>query len=118
MFGLLSLGRIQLYIAAALAITGIYFFWKHNVEQQALMEYNQKQLEQSIADRNKMKEDLVAINQKQEEIIRKSEEEKKAYEIKIDSIGSYLNSKEVKSEDRPSSDVLKQTVKQLVEISK
>jgi hypothetical protein len=118
MFGLLSLGRIQLYVAAALAVTGIYFFWKHNIEQQVLMEYNQKQLEQSISDRNKLKQDLEAINLKQEEILRKAEEEKKAYELKLEAINQYLNSKEVKSEDKPASDILRQTVKQLTEISK
>ena len=118
MFGLLSLGRIQLYIAAAVAITGIYFFWKHSVEQQALMEYNQRQLEQSIADQEKLKRDLVAISQKQDEIIRQNEEDRKFYEGKLNSVSDYLDSALTKKADKPSSEVLKMTVKQLKEISK
>jgi uncharacterized protein HemX len=118
MFGLLSLGRIQLYIAAAVAITGIYFFWKHNIEQQALMEYNQKQLEQSIADQEKLKKDLASISQKQEEIIKQNEEDRKTYEVKLNSVSDYLDSALTKKADKPSSEVLKITVKQLKEISK
>lgn len=118
MFGLLSLGRIQLYVAAAVALVGIYFFWKHNVEQQALMEYNQKQLEQSIEDQKKMREALDDIGKKQAEIIRQSEEDKKAYEQRLSIVNDYLDSKEVRVSDRPASDILKNTVKQLKEISK
>ena len=118
MFGLLSLGRIQLYVAAAVALVGIYFFWKHNVEQQALMEYNQKQLEQSIEDQKKMREALDDIGKKQAEIIRQSEEDKKAYEQRLSVVNDYLDSKEVRVSDRPASDILKNTVKQLKEISK
>jgi len=117
MFGLLSVGRIQLYIAAAVALTGIYFFWKHNVEQQALLEYNQRQLEQSLADQQKLKQDLAAISQKQDEIIRQSEEDKKAYEGKLNTVSDFLDSTATKKIDKPSSDVLKKTVKQLREIS-
>lgn len=118
MFGLLSLGRIQLYVAAAMALVGIYFFWKHNVEQRALMEYNQKQLEQSIEDQKKMREALDDIGKKQAEIIRQSEEDKKAYEQRLSIVNDYLDSKEVRVSDRPASDILKNTVKQLKEISK
>jgi len=118
MFGLLSLGRIQLYIAAAVAIIGIYFFWKHSIEQQALMEYNQNQLQQSIEDQRKMREALDDIGKKQAEIIKQSEEDKKVYEQKLGNVTDYLDSKEVKVSDRPASDILKNTVKQLKEISK
>ena len=86
MFGSLSLSRIQLYIAAALAITGIYFFWKHNVELGALMEYNQKQLEQSLADQEKLRKDLTVIRLKQDEIVRQNEEDKKAYDQRKNSL--------------------------------
>ena len=118
MFGFLTLGRIQLYIAAAVILTGFYFYWKHNVEQQALMEYNQRQLEQSIADQNKLKETLSAIEQKQQEIIKQNEQDKVAYEQKLGSVTDYLDSSATKKIDKPSSDILKQTVKQLKDISK
>jgi len=118
MFGILGIGRIQLYIAAAVAIVGIYFFWKHNVEQQALMEYNQKQLEQSLVDQKKMSEALNDLSKQQADIIKKSEEDRQAYELKIGTISDYLESKETKKSDKPSSDILRNTVKQLKEISK
>jgi Tfp pilus assembly protein PilN len=118
MFGFLTLGRVQLYIAVAVILTGFYFYWKHSVEQQALMEYNQRQLEQSIADQNKLKETLSAIEQKQQEIIKQNEQDKVAYEQKLGTVTDYLDSSAAKKTDKPSSDILKQTVKQLKEITK
>ena len=118
MFGFLALGRVQLYIAVAVLLTGFYFYWKHNVEQQALMEYNQKQLEQSIEDQNKIKETLVAIETNQQQIIKQSEQDKVAYEQKLGTVTDYLDSSATKKSDKPSSDILKQTVKQLKDISK
>lgn len=120
MFGLLAFipGRIQLYIAAAIAIVGIYLYWEHTIEQRALMEYNQKQLEQSLADQEKLKKNLEQLSQKQEEIIKKNEEDRKAYEDKINGVSDYLDSALTKKADKASSEILKMTVKQLKEISK
>jgi uncharacterized protein HemX len=115
MFGLLGLSRIQLYIAAAIALSGIYYYWKNSIEQEALMEYNQKQLEQSIEDQKKLKAALDEIQQKQADIIKQTEEDKKAFDQKLSVVDTSIdNSKQ----DRPSSDILKNTVKQLKELSK
>lgn len=115
MFGL---SRIQLYIAAAIALFGIYSYWKNSIEQEALMEYNQKQLEQSIEDQKRMKAALDEIQQKQADIIRQNEEDKRAYDQKLSVVDSTLDSEKTKKEDRPSSEILKNTVKQLKEFSK
>lgn len=120
MFGLLAFipGRIQLYIAAAIAITGIYLYWEHTIEQRALMEYNQKQLEQSLEDQRKLKENLDALAQKQNDIIKQNDEDRKAYDGRLSVVADYLDSSATKKSDSPSSDILKKTVKQLKEISK
>lgn len=119
MFGLFTLGsRVQLYLAAAVALFGIYSYWKNSVEQEALMEYNQKQLEQSIEDQKRMKAALDDIQQKQADIIKQTEEDRKNYDQKLSVVDSALDSKETTKKDRPSSDILKNTVKQLKEISK
>ena len=115
MFGL---SRIQLYIAAAVALSGIYYYWKSSVEQEALMEYNQKQLEQSLEDQKKMRAALDDIQQKQADIIKKTEEDKRALDEKLSVVDSTLDSEKAKKQDRPSSDILKNTVKQLRDISK
>ena len=119
MFGLSGIGaRIQLYIAVALAFAGIYSYWKHDVEQKALLEYNQKQLEQNIEDQKKLKATLDDIQQRQNEIIKQNEEDKKAYEQKIGAVYDNLDSKEIQKQNRNSSDILKNTIKQLKEFSK
>lgn len=114
MFGL---ERIGIYAIGALlaagVIFGIYYTWKSNIERAALLEYNQKQLEQSLKDSENLKKKLNDIEKKQGEIIKQTEEDRKAYEEKIKSVDEYLSSLEVRKADRPSSDVLKNTIKQL-----
>ena len=56
--------------------------------------------------------------QKQNEIIKQNEEDKKAYDQKLSVVDSTLDSKESQKKDRPSSEILKNTVKQLKDLSK
>ena len=114
MFGL---DRIGLYAVGALlaagVLFGIYYSWKSNIEYTALLEYNQKQLEQSLKDQEALKKKLSDIEKKQAEIIKQTEEDRRLYEEKMKSVDEYLGSLEARKADRPSSDVLKETVKKL-----
>jgi hypothetical protein len=116
------LSRIQLYIVGAIlsivVIAGIYFHWKSTIEQEALRKFNQKQLEQTIADQQEFRRQMQIILKNQEEIIKKNEEDKKEFETKMNSIRDYLESEEVKKLDRPASSVLKETIKRLKDVSK
>ena len=65
-------GRIQLIIFGGIllmgALTGIYYSWRTGIEREALLEYNQKQLEQNLKDQQAMREKLDAMAAKQKEI--------------------------------------------------
>jgi uncharacterized protein HemX len=114
MFGLDKIGLYAIgALLAAGVIFGIYYSWKSNIEQRALLEYNQKQLEQSLKDAENLKKKLGDIEKQQAAIIKQTEDDRKAYEEKMKSVDDYLVSLEVRKSDRPASDVLKNTIKQL-----
>ena len=113
MFALLGLGRIQLYIAAAVAVVGIYFFWKHNIEQQALMEYNQRQLEQVVKDQQAFQQKMQQVESKQRSIEADLANQNEAVNTSLRDVQEYLSSNDAKKQDVPSSSILKNTVKEL-----
>jgi len=110
-------GRIQLYIFIGIflfgALTAGYYSWRSGIEREALLEYNQKQLEQSIKDQEELKQKLESVETKRKEIEKENEESKKVFNDKINDITADLNSKEVVEKDNSSSQVLKDTVKKL-----
>jgi hypothetical protein len=111
--------RIYMYAIIAVVVlgtlTGTYYSWRKSIERQALLEYNQKQLEQNMADQAEFRRKMQEIAEKQEEIVKKNAEDRKAFEDKISNAQTYIDSEEVRKSDRPASNILKETVKRLKE---
>lgn len=109
------MGRIQLYIIAGIflfgALTAFYYNWRSGIEREALMEYNQAQLEQSIKDQKAMQDKLAAMDAKQKELEAANAADKSVFKGKMNDITTEIESKE--TVDRPASDVLKKTVSKL-----
>lgn len=116
------LGRIQLYIVAGIfffgVLTTIYYKWRQGIEREALLEYNQQQLEQNIKDKEEMRKQLEDIDKKQKEIEAANAAEKRVFKDKLETINTELNSKVVNDADRPASKVLKDTVDKLKDVVK
>jgi len=114
MFGL---SRIPMYIAAFFLVsglvTGMYYSWKHSVEQQALLEFNQKQLEQVIKDQQDFQSKMSAVEDKQRSIAEDLTKQNDEINRQLKDINTYLSSAEAKKADRPSSIILKNTVNQI-----
>lgn len=114
------MGKIGLYLIIGLvsmgSLTGIYYSWRKGIEREAMMAYNQKQLEQNLKDQERLKQQLADINKKQEEFIKKNKEDKKRFGKKIDGIKNIIDSDGV--DDRPASDVLKKTFEELNKVPK
>ena len=110
-------GRIQLFIIGGVllfgALTTIYYNWRSGIEREALLEYNQKQLEQSIKDKEEMQRQLQVMDTKQKEIQAENEAAKKVFSESMTSIAADLDRKDVIDNDRSSSQVLKETVNKL-----
>lgn len=116
------MGRIQLYIIAGFivfsSLCGIYYSWRSGIEREALLEYNQQQLEQNVKDQEAMRKKLEDINSKQKEIEAENAEVKRKFKEQMDIITVDLSSKETEAADRPASDILKKTVNRLKDFVK
>jgi len=119
LISLLTSGNIKwmtiLLITAGLS-TGLYF--KHrqivdNEKQIALQEYNIRQLQQSIKDKDLFIEQQQTIFKNRDEEVAKLETQKQALENKLKTIESHIDVEVGKGHDRPSSDILKNTIKEL-----
>ena len=115
-------GRLQLYIVIGIfafgALTAGYYKWRAGIEREALLEYNQQQLEQSVKDKEKMQKQLQEIDEAKRVIEERNAADKKEFKNKIDSIAIELSSKQTIADDRPSSKVLKDTVNKLKDVVK
>lgn len=113
------MSRIYIYAIVGILVfgtlTATYYSWRKNIERQALLEYNQKQLEQNMADQAEFRRKMQEIAEKQEEIVKKNAEDRKAFEDKISNAQTYIDSEEARKSDRPASNILKETVKRLKE---
>lgn len=79
----------------------------------ALQQYNINQLEQNVKDKNAFIEQQQAIFKNRDEEISKLEKQKEALDNKLKAIESEIDVEVGKGNDRPSSDILKNTIKEL-----
>ena len=111
-------GRLQLYIIIGIfafgALSAGYYTWRKGIEREALLEYNQKQIEQDLKDREILRQQLDDINAKKKEIEAENAEVKKKFKESMDSIVVEINT----SEAKPASKVLKDTVNKLKDVVK
>jgi len=109
--------RIYIYAVIAVvvfgALTGTYYSWRKSIERQALLEFNQKQLEQTMADQAEFRRKMQEIAEKQEAILKKNDEDRRAFEDKIKGAQTFIESEEARKSDRPASELLKETIKRL-----
>jgi Fe2+ transport system protein B len=115
-------GRLQIIIVGGILLigilSGIYYSWRSSIEREALLEYNQKQLEQTIKDQEEFRIKMLAIQKSQDEIVNENNKSRKIFDDQIKTTDEYLESTAVKNADKPSSDILKETIKKLKDISK
>ncbi len=105
----LSISTIGAIILAAMVGGGIYI-WKKNVEDQAVIEYVQKQQEQIIKEQKELIDDLEANNKQSVEIIADLKDKQLNLNQKLKDLEAYLLTHK---DDKESSEVLKRTIKEL-----
>lgn len=97
-------------------VTGIYSKHRQIVDQEkqiALQQYNIKQLEQSIIDRDVLINQMQVIAKNKDEAIAKLEKQRATLDSKLKTIESDIDVEVGKGNDRPSSDILKETIRKL-----
>jgi hypothetical protein len=117
MLSILGLNKISTVIFIGLAcftvLTGVYWVWKSNIEKHALLEYNSKQLEQSLLDQKLYIEKQKQIDENNRRIADKLLQENQKLSSKISSIDAYLASDEASKQNRPASKIIKNTIDML-----
>ncbi len=109
-----SRGFLYGLIAVVLAVV-IGTFIKHyddTIRASALAEYNLKQAQQTIADQNKMLEDMKKINDNKESIVQELTKQRAAVEKSLVEIEKRIRNNP-KVSDRQASDLLKETIREL-----
>ena len=114
---LFGLNKYIVYaIIAGIAITILSTYvlmWKHNVRQQALLEFNNKQLEQVLKDQQKFIIDMNKISEDQKTIVNDLTKKNDQLADQLRDLNEYLTSDQANTDSQASSKVLKNTIKTL-----
>jgi hypothetical protein len=119
MFGL---NKITIYIILAVmffgSLTATYFSWKSAIRHQALLEFNQQQIEETAKNQQEFMKAQKEIFANQQTSIQQLLDQNNRLSDKINGINTFLSSDAAKKSDRPSSDVLKRTFQMIQEPKK
>lgn len=119
MLGLLGGSKILVYLFVSMflfgSVTTTYYVWRRAIKREALMEYNQRQLEQTIKDKEELLKAQEDVNRAREQALKDLETENQKLNEQLGSITEYLDSADAKKSDRPSSLVIRKTIEQLKE---
>jgi uncharacterized protein HemX len=112
-----GLSKIAIYLVLALVVSGsigaAYLGWKHSIEQQVILEQNQRQLEQTLKDQQESVRQQQEISDRQRAIARELEQRNRSLQTRIEATNQFINSPQAAANDRPASDIIRQTIEQL-----
>ena len=114
-----SIKWLSILVIIAGLVGGLYM--KHreivnNEKQIALQQYNIKQLEQTIKDRNAYIEEIENVNRARSEAINGLTQKNRELEKRLESVVSQIDKHVGAGRDRESSQILKDTIKSLEEM--
>lgn len=114
---LFGFNKYVVYVIVAVTVLAVastaILMWKASIRREALLEFNNKQLEQTVKEQQKFLEDMKAVNANQKKIIDDMTTKNEELSKQLKSIEDFLDSDEAKKNDRESSDLLKRTIKEL-----
>lgn len=115
MLQLLGINKIAAYAIGGALLIGVvgttYYVWKRGVESAALMEYNQRQLEQNARDQSEFMRRQEELAEQQRAAARELAEQNRRLQSRVNSINQMLN----QAEDSPAPDVIRRTIESLRE---
>jgi SMC interacting uncharacterized protein involved in chromosome segregation len=119
LLSLISSGAIKwlsILILVGGLVSGLYMKHRQIVDlekQVALQQYNINQLEQNVKDKELFVENLAIISKNKDEIISSLNKQKEELDSKLKQIESAIDVEVGKGNDRSSSDILKNTIREL-----
>ncbi len=105
-------------IALVGIVLGLYSMHNAEIRRQAIAEQNRRQLEQIVTDQQRFIRELQAINNLQLETLRALERQNEIVSTRLRRVTQYLESPQAQNANRPSSEVLRNTIRQLSEESR
>lgn len=114
MFGL---NKYAIYAIIAIVIVGIVtsfiYGWQQSIRNTALLEFNNKQLQQLAKDNELFLSRLKNIEGLQEQTIETMKQKNEELNLRLGSLEQYLDTDQAQKDSRESSEVLKNTIKGL-----
>lgn len=99
-------------ISGASIVTYVYQ-WKESIKREAVLQFNNAQLQQNLLDQKKFSDSLKSINDIQKDIIDNITKQNQDLTIKLSGLNTYLGSDQAASDSHESSDVIKKTLEAL-----
>lgn len=112
-----TLGKVVLWVAGIVAIAGVIFGAKYlydsALEARVLLEYNKKQLEEVVRAQEQYIRKLEELHELQKQVSEELNKRIEEMDEKFDGINEFIDSTDVDGKDKPSSEILKETVRRL-----
>lgn len=110
-------GKLILYLIGGATVLGVlsylWFSYKGNVEENARLKQVNAQLEQTVKEQNKSIEHLQNLQKIQDNVTIELNKRLEENDIRYKNLESYLASADAQKNNRPASNILKQTIKEL-----
>lgn len=94
-------------------LLGLYKIHNDGIRREAVAEQNRRQLEQVVTDQRRFIQQLEAVNNLQLETLGALQRQNDSLNARLRRVTDYLNSPQAQTNNRPSSEVLRNTVRQL-----
>lgn len=115
MFNISKLEFYGVITAIIIAVAVSYgFMWESSIKKAALEEFNRKQLEQQIKDQQEYIQKMTEVNNIQKQALDDLQKQNIQLKTKVEDLNKYLDSKEVRKNAKPSSDVIKKTLEGII----
>jgi uncharacterized transporter YbjL len=102
-------------IALAGIVFGLYSMHNAGIRREAIAEHNRRQLEQVVLDQERFIRELQSVNNLQLETLGALQRQNDIVTSRLRRVTQYLESPQAQAGNRPSSDVLRNTVRQISE---
>lgn len=106
-------GKIIMWGLGALSLVGVYFGWKYKIKNEARAQFQAEQLRQALEDNEKFRKQMEEIDRNRQVVIEQLHRTNVELERQNRSITDWLDSEEGRKGDRPSSEILKETIRRM-----
>jgi hypothetical protein len=96
-------------------VLGLYKIHNDGIRREAMSEHNRAQLEQVVTDQRRFIQQLEAVNNLQLEALGALQRQNDTLNARLRRVTDYLNSPQAQANNRASSEVLRNTIRQLGE---